>query len=224
MSYSEDDLTNGLIHHYQDAEFVHVMEPEAFYNDYGMRGFPDLHMVYEWIDDGIIESQLIEVKSEYAVKRATGANEIIRQFNKMRRHFYKAEGQVVPMRQFEWQEIFLGFELAFIPSEYTLLHILDNKEMYNQAIQTSQGNVSRLPRNQNREGTMHSGIQVLLSFRHPEQPDRPISLVSVSGQSLETTATLPPTPEQFSLLKEIDEDLYKRLKRILENENARESQ
>ena len=223
MSYSEDDLTNGLIRHYQDAEFVHVMESEVFYNDYGMRGFPDLHMVYEWLHDGIIESQLIEVKSEYAVKRATGANEIIRQFNKMRRHFYEDEDQIVPMRQFEWQDLFLGFELAFIPSEYTLLHLLDNNEMYNQAIQTSQGNVSRLPRNQNREGAMHSGIPVLLSFRHPKRPDRPIPLVSVSGRRLETTTTLPPSPEQLSLLKEIDETLYNTLERILERESDKES-
>lgn len=216
MTYSEDDLVNALIRGYENAEFVHVIEPEAEYDDDGMRGFPDLHVVVEWLDEGIIVSELIEVKSEYAVRSATGANEIIRQFNKMRRHFYDGNGRVVPMRQFEWQDLYLGFELAFIPSMKNLVHLIENKEMYNYAIQNSQGNISRLPRDQNMVPGFHNEFGVSITFRHPDQPDRPMTLASVSGRNMELENTLPPTPEQISVLKSIDTHLYNKMKILLE--------
>jgi len=177
MTYTEDDLTEALIQYHKDRHLVEIVEPEAFYNNYGMRGYPDLYVQFNRAPEDLIESHLVEIKSEYAVKSATGANEIIRQFNKMRRHFYEDEDRHVPFPRNEFEEVVLVFELAFIPSEYTLLHLLDNKEMYNEAINISDPAYSKLPRDQSNEG-VHSGVEVDLTFRHPAAPGYAYSLVS----------------------------------------------
>lgn len=213
MTYTEDDLTEALIQYHKDRHLVEIIEPEAFYNDYGMRGYPDLHLQFNRPADGLIESHLIEVKSEYAVDSATGANEIIRQFNKMRRHFYEDDDRQIPFPSYEWEDVVLVFELAFIPSEYTLLHLLDNKEMYNEAINISDPTYSKLPNNQTNNG-IHSGVEVDLTFRHPAAPKYSYSLVSKGG-----SVELPPNRSVFEAIQRVDEDLGQDLLSILDKES-----
>lgn len=213
MAYTEDDLTEAIIEYHKDRHLIETIEPEAFYNDYGMRGYPDLYVQFNRPADGLIESHLIEVKSEYAVKSATGANEIIRQFNKMRRHFYEDNDRPVPFPQFEWEEVVLVFELAFIPSEYTLLHLLDNREMYNEAINILDPAYSKLPSEQSNEG-IHSGVEVNLTFRHPAAPGYGYSLVSK-----QTDQELPPDRGVLQAIKRLDTDLGQELLNILEKES-----
>jgi len=63
-----------------------------------------------------------EVKSAAAVEAATGANEIIRQFNKMRRYFYKDESRYKPSTT--------SFELVFIVEKETVEHVAENITLY----------------------------------------------------------------------------------------------
>lgn len=179
MTYTEDDLTEGLIKTYQDRDFIEIIEPEAHYDHYGHRGFPDLFAVFRRPADELVEYHLIEVKSDHAIKAATGANDIIRQFNQMRRYFFKDDDRpVFPFRP-EY-EVVLVFELAFILSEYSVLHFWDNKELYKEAITADYPNPhEQVPPDQDAE--IHNEIEVALNFRHPTNPKRVYTPVSDSN-------------------------------------------
>ena len=132
MQVSEDELTNALIqHHHQkqerakevheDADDVEAY-PEAHYNHYGNRGVADLYAITgEW------EGFVYELKSEAAVQDATGANQILRQFNKMREYFFAGSQHDPPTHE-------VNFELCFTPSELNFRHIAENAEMYRSVI------------------------------------------------------------------------------------------
>lgn len=178
----EDDLTNGLIQRYQSRDLCRIIEPEAHYDHYGYRGWPDLYAVFERADQNLVEYHLIEVKSEHAVKAATGANEILRQFNQMRTYFFKDERHNISLPVYKHNDAVAVFELTFIPTEYTILHIFDNKEMYNEAITSSSHNpYDKLPPDQTNTG-IHSGIEVSLTLRHPSKPHPPIALATHNEQ------------------------------------------
>ena len=76
---------------------------------------------------GDAEGHAYSLKSESAAKTATGANEVIRQFNKVRGSFFDGSSHDVP-------KISMVFELAFTPSEYNIRHIGENAEMYNSVV------------------------------------------------------------------------------------------
>lgn len=128
MTVTEDELANTLIrlHREQqekeretnpDADEVGVF-PEAHYNYYGTRGVADLYLtIGDW------DGTLYELKSEAALRNATGANEIIRQFNKMRENFFRGSSHTVPRK---W----LTYELCFTPSEATFRHLAANADLY----------------------------------------------------------------------------------------------
>ena len=128
----EDKMTETLIDwatephpESSDREFSHEVEPEAHYNYYGDRGVADLYIrEIEDMDDGrtFYYDNLYEIKSESAIRSATGANEIIRQFNKMRKYFYKDESRSVPTE--------VHFELLFLPTEATIEHLIENMTLY----------------------------------------------------------------------------------------------
>lgn len=178
MGYKEDDLTEGLIEDYQSRDHIQIIEPEAHYDHYGHRGWPDLFAVFLRPAEALFEYHLIEVKSEHAVKTATGANEIIRQFNQMRRYFYEDDRHHVALPEFEFQEVVLVFELAFIPTDHTILHIFDNKRIYTEAITADSPNPwEKLPLDQTNSG-IQRGIEVSLTLRHPNNPGKELELIS----------------------------------------------
>jgi len=136
MSITEDELTSTLIDYFkQSTKELEEMDDlsielnislEASYNHYGNRGFVDLYAEQQY-PNGYTNGYVFELKSESAVKQATGANEIIRQFNKMREYFFQGGSYSVPNK--------LNFELCFTPTEYNIRHICKNINMY----QTSTG-------------------------------------------------------------------------------------
>ena len=115
-NWDESEMANQLMKYWSNTgEHIKVI-PEVHYNNYGNRGFVDLYQT--------VGNIATELKSTTAVKNTTGANEIIRQFNKMKKNFndgskYNAE----------------IFELLFAPSRYNINHLLSNKEMYNALIE-----------------------------------------------------------------------------------------
>jgi hypothetical protein len=216
--FTEDDLVNPLIEYY-DERGVFVIEPEAFYRDYGMRGCPDLYTEFYRAGDAILEAHIIEVKSESAVRQATGANEIVRQFNKARRYFFESDDRNPPHREFFYEDVVLVYELAFIPSSYTLAHILENSEIYNKAIQSSQNESTWLPPKeaQSKEGKLHEGIEVSMTFQHPKKAGYSIPLVAATGRRLEPRTTLPESAENIEWLKSVDTHLYNKMNVVLDS-------
>ncbi len=101
-----------------------IVEPEAHYNHYGTRGVADLFVrsIESGENGDYVSDALYEVKSASAVQQATGANEIIRQFNKMRKTFYLDESRDEPDE--------FHIELTFTIEPETVQHVARNFEMY----------------------------------------------------------------------------------------------
>ncbi|WP_332898537.1 hypothetical protein [Haladaptatus sp. CMSO5] len=157
--YTEDDLTNALIEHTREREQASredgvpiksaFHDVEVPYSHYGNRGSIDLY------ERGIGGVHVFEFKSDAALNSVTGANAVIRQFNRARAHFFPGSAYTPrPTTP-------VSFELCFIPSERTARHVMENQEMY-----------ATLP------GTDPSGFDVktIVTFRHPEHPGKPLLL------------------------------------------------
>lgn len=131
MGISEDELATALIQFHRraneemseedDVDYELEVHPEAHYNHYGNRGAADL-----FVQEGDGGSHVYELKSEFAIEEASGANEIIRQFNKMREFFFPGSSHE--------PENNVMFELCFTPSERTLRHLSENAALYHSAI------------------------------------------------------------------------------------------
>jgi hypothetical protein len=126
----EDKLVDCFIRHFRNraedlekycGEYNFTTLPEASYNHYGERGYVDIFVELNFAEAGSV-AYICEIKSESAVREATGANEIVRQFNKMRENFFRGSSHKPP-DNFE-------FELCFTPTEYNIRHIYDNIEIY----------------------------------------------------------------------------------------------
>jgi len=130
--FTEDEMVNRLIESARDREKAEEnleveCHPEAHFNHYGDRGVVDLLVRNRVLEDEYgrtkhIQDNIYEVKSEAAISAATGANEIIRQWNKARRFFYKDEDRRIAD--------FANFKLLFIASPETIRHVVENVDMY----------------------------------------------------------------------------------------------
>ena len=114
---SEDDVVSRLIekHRSRSGDLANIT-PEMHYNYYGDRGVVDLFTEVKGEEvTGTSVQQIYEVKSESAVREATGCNEIIRQFNRMKEFFLKGTDK-------EPTDLVM-YKLYFVPTDYTLRHI-----------------------------------------------------------------------------------------------------
>ena len=128
----EDELTQMAIEYHQDAaartpeEEIVVPTPECPYDHYGNRGVVDLHLRRELVQDGERtiphHDYVYEMKSDAAVREATGANEILRQFNRARQYFYRDDSRSAPLD--------VHFELLFDITPTTVRHIQQNYQLY----------------------------------------------------------------------------------------------
>jgi len=131
----EDEMVNNLIERHRSdcgSSSDLRVEPEAHYNYYGDRGVADLYVrrtAKKRPRDRT--DRIYEVKSNAALDEVSGANEILRQFNRMRRYFYKDEGRSFPKRY--------EFELCFVISEETVRHVAENIQVYKSAQQEKLG-------------------------------------------------------------------------------------
>jgi len=97
---------------------------EKHYNHYGSRGFADLYT--QSFEGAWRADKVYEVKGDAAIRNATGANEIVRQFNRMCKYFYAGVEHSYPPRG----SVTPSAELTFIASELAFEHINDNYEIY----------------------------------------------------------------------------------------------
>lgn len=115
----EDQLVNWLIESHDGDGY----EVEVPYNHYGDRGVVDLVLndgEYTRHADMI---RAIEVKSPEAVMKATGANEIIRQFKRQKKYFQKGSSY----RPGKYK---VSHHLVFVATPETRKHVENNRWMY----------------------------------------------------------------------------------------------
>lgn len=123
----EDVVTQELIEYHSKWDSLEVrFEAERRYEHYGTRGAVDL-----WAETYDPEARtekhyVYEVKSDAALRHATGANEILRQFTKMRDTFYRDRTNPVPGGS--TPEIF--FILEFAPTPACVRHVREFRQLY----------------------------------------------------------------------------------------------
>ena len=123
---SEDDVVSSLIEVHQSSNGEASIYPEKHYNHYGDRGVVDLFVELE-TTHGETRQWLYEIKSEAALRDATGANEVLRQFNRMREFFFKGTDHEPGSQVF--------YQLIIVPTVHTLRHISDNFAIYDEVIE-----------------------------------------------------------------------------------------
>ena len=117
---SEDELAQMIMEEtYSNYEYY----TEVHYNHYGTRGVVDLVEVIQWSGPGC-DPSAIELKSDAAIDQSTGANEILRQFNKQISYFSKGVADNrVPTNG-------LHHKLVFEATEKTITHVVENISLY----------------------------------------------------------------------------------------------
>lgn len=119
----EDDLAKSIVAYfeaaYDDSE-VNLEEP------YGGRGVAD---AFVRVRTPVPEDYLVELKSDAAIRHATGANEILRQFRRMERYFYADEAHSIrPKLARDGYGVHLL--LLFAPTPTCVRHVADNRDLY----------------------------------------------------------------------------------------------
>ena len=121
----ESEMTNEYLERERDRRGVFEAFVEEPYNHYGQRGQVDLYL------DQYYLHTVVEFKSEYAAKKSTGANEIIRQFNKARKSFFAGTNHTPD------EQDSIVFKLIFENTDYKIKHVSDNGEMYVRVVEDS---------------------------------------------------------------------------------------
>lgn len=170
--YTEDDLVGAMISDNRDSSSEVI--PEAHYNYYGDRGVVDLAVLDD--DEGYIS--LHEVKSASAIQNhETGANSIVRQFNRMRKYFFQDESWDIPASKdphaFRNRSSTVRFTLDFVACEACLQHVVDNFELYRQSVESDIFDENTYP--------WDVGIMVAVRMLHPENSEVPIFLYSTGA-------------------------------------------
>lgn len=159
----EDQMTQALIESAEQLsaessdEQNHEFEPEAHYNYYGDRGVADLFHREVWDPNTKKQhtsEKLYEIKSGSALDSATGANEIIRQFNRMRRYFYRDESRTCKASFTSSPTV--RFELCFVASQVTYEHLVENVDQYRAMTESPAFSADR-------------ESETVVTFRHPDE-------------------------------------------------------
>lgn len=102
------------------------MALEEPYDHYGNRGQVD---VYVRTRDKPRVDHLIELKADAAVRRATGANEVLRQFRRMEEYFYRGSDHGV-RRRLGRTEPGVRLLLLFAPTVACVEHVAEHASLY----------------------------------------------------------------------------------------------
>ncbi|GGI94613.1 hypothetical protein GCM10008995_01060 [Halobellus salinus] len=122
----EDELATAVVDHFEatfDDPEIRLEEP---YNHYGTRGVVD---VYARTAPPERVSYLAELKADPAVRMASGANEILRQYRRAERYFFRDDAHDLRTR--------LGRDgpglrllLLFAPTVGCVEHVLEHRSLY----------------------------------------------------------------------------------------------
>ncbi|WP_049982538.1 hypothetical protein [Halorubrum sp. BV1] len=122
----EDELATQVVDHYaavHDDPTIRVEEP---YDADGRRGVVD---VYVRLHTPERVDHVVELKSDAAVRRATGANEVLRQYRRMERYFHADEAHAIrpKLRRTGPGAHFL---LCFAPTPTCVYHVATHRTLY----------------------------------------------------------------------------------------------
>ncbi|GAB6877887.1 hypothetical protein JCM17823_01610 [Halorubrum gandharaense] len=122
----EDELATRVVDHYDvvhdDAE-IRLEEP---YEAGSSRGVADVYVrtkTPERVD------RVVELKGDAAVRRATGANAVLRQFRRMERYFYDDNAHAI-RRKLGRTEPGVHFLLLFAPTPTCVHHVATHASLY----------------------------------------------------------------------------------------------
>ena len=108
-------------------------EPEVHYNHYGDRGVVDLIQTDTYNREKTL--RVYELKCEPAIENSTGANEILRQFNRHRTYFFKGSDY----KATDYSTV--TFELTFAATQACYEHVRDNWAQYKHVSANRDGRV-----------------------------------------------------------------------------------
>lgn len=115
----EDEVLMGVLDDSNiEEKDVHL---EQRYNHYGDRGAVDVVIT----DSAKKAAWVIEIKSDAAIKNASGANEIIRQFKKHKNCFFEGTG-----KEHQARDDRKNFQLIFAATENCWDHLEENWPLY----------------------------------------------------------------------------------------------
>ena len=129
--YTEDELATTVMGSVGTDETV--WEPEVHYNHYGDRGVVDLLQTDTYETSQTM--RVYELKCQPAIEAATGANEILRQFNRHRTYFFK--GTDYKATDYEG----VTFELTFAATQPCYEHVRDNWSQYKHIANNNDGRI-----------------------------------------------------------------------------------
>jgi len=122
----EDDLATAVVDHYVAAYDDPEVRLEEPYDADGRRGVVDVYVrlrTPERVD------HVIELKSDAAVRRATGANEILRQYRRMERYFHADERHGLRPKLGR-TEPGARYLLCFAPTPTCVHHVATHRSLY----------------------------------------------------------------------------------------------
>ncbi|ADQ69386.1 hypothetical protein G3I44_06615 [Halogeometricum borinquense] len=122
----EDELATAVVEHFETAFEDSEVRLEEPYDHYGNRGSVD---VYARTRDPERVDYLVELKADPAVRIASGANEILRQYRRMERYFYKDDEHVI-RRKLARDGPGVHFLLLFAPTVACVEHVGEHRKLY----------------------------------------------------------------------------------------------
>ena len=122
----EDELAAPVVTHFRASHDAVTVELEEPYDHYGNRGQLD---VYVRVRDSPRVDHLIELKADAAVRRATGANEVLRQFRRAEQYFYPGSDRGV-RRRLGRTEPGVRLLLLFAPTVACVEHVAEHAALY----------------------------------------------------------------------------------------------
>ena len=117
---TESELAASIAENMHDGEWAF----EVPYNHYGDRGVVDMVQDTKPVEGDYNTLRVFELKSDAAVREATGPNEILRQFNRHREYFIEGTGY----NPLNYDRI--SFELTFTTTPFCMNHVKENWLMY----------------------------------------------------------------------------------------------
>jgi len=120
VRYTEDELASAVTSTVGDDSTE--WKPEVHYNHYGDRGVVDLLQIQTY--DECDHLRVYELKCQSAIESVTGANEILRQFNRHRTYFFRGSSYDAS----DYSSI--TFELTFAATQPCYQHVRNNWHQY----------------------------------------------------------------------------------------------
>ncbi|WP_435183604.1 hypothetical protein [Halobellus sp. EA9] len=122
----EDELATAVVEHFEAAFDDAEISLEEPYDHYGNRGAVD---VYVRTAPPERVSYLVELKADPAVRMASGANEILRQYRRMERYFYADDAHDLRTRLAR-DGPGVHLLLLFAPTRKCVEHVFEHRRLY----------------------------------------------------------------------------------------------